>query len=407
MAFFEYKAVTPEGKVIEGTLEAADEQTVMTRLEEQGQLPIRVHIAGEAGPLGGLLGGLTSRRKRVPRADLLVFTQELSTLLNAGLTLDRSLTILSELTENAYLREVIKELLREVKGGKALSDAFATYPHVFPKIYVNMIRAGEAGGALDDILSRLGEYLERGEELRSYLVSALIYPMILSLVGAASIIVMLTFVIPKFAVIFENAGAPVPLPMKILLFLSGVVVSYWWAALVATAGVWYLIRRRLATPEGRMSWDRRKLKLPVIGAVLQKLEVSRFGRTLGTLLQSAVPLIQSINIVKEVIGNQAMAAAMEPIKSGVKKGEGLANPVREADIFPPFALHLLQVGEETGRLDVMLLKIAETYDRDLRTSMKRLISLFEPAIILGMGVVVGAMVVSMLYSIFSINDIPL
>jgi len=407
MAFFEYKAVTPEGKVIEGTLEGADEQTVMARLEEQGQLPIRVHAAGDAGPFSGLLGGVLSRRKRVPRGDLLIFTQELSTLLNAGLTLDRSLTILSELTENAYLREVIKELLREVKGGKALSDAFATFPHVFPKIYVNMIRAGEAGGALDDILSRLAEYLERGEELRSYLVSALIYPIILAIVGASSVVVMLTFVIPKFAVIFENAGAPVPLPMKILLFISGLVVSYWWVALIAGIGTWYLIRRWLATPEGRMNWDRRKLKLPIVGGVLQKLEVSRFGRTLGTLLQSAVPLIQSINIVKEVIGNQAMAAAMEPIKSGVKKGEGLANPVRESAIFPPFALHLLQVGEETGRLDAMLLQIADTYDRELRTSMKRLIALFEPAIILAMGVVVGAMVVSMLYSIFSINDIPL
>ncbi|HXK59098.1 MAG TPA: type II secretion system F family protein [Acidobacteriota bacterium] len=402
MGFFEYKAVTPEGKVVEGTLEAADEQTVMTRLREQGQLPIRV-VSSEAGGTWSIF----SRRKRVPRADLLVFTQELSTLLKAGLPLDRSLSILSELTENQYLREIVKDVLREVKAGKSLSEAFGAYPHVFPKVYVNMIKAGEVGGALDEILMRLSEYLERSEELRSYFVSALIYPAILAGVGAASIIIMITFVIPKFAEIFENAGAPIPLPMKIMLGISGFLTSYWWLLVGLIFGSWYLTRRYLRTPQGRMAWDRRLLKLPLLGGVYQKLEVSRIGRTLGTLLASAVPLIQSLNIVKDVIGNQVMAAAMEPIKSGVKKGEGLAGPVREAGVFPPFALHLLQVGEETGRLDVMLLQIAETYDRELRTALKRLIALFEPAIILLMGIVIGTMVVSMLYSIFSINDVPL
>ena len=195
MAFFAYKAVTPEGKVVEGTLEAADEQTVTTRLQEQGQLPIRISSTDATGALSGGLNFL-ARRKRVPRSALLVFTQELSTLLKAGLPLDRSLSVLSELTENEYLREIVKELLREVKGGKSLSEAFGSYPHVFPKIYVNMIKAGEVGGALDEILERLREYLERAEELKSYFVSALIYPLILGAVGTASIIVMITFVIP-------------------------------------------------------------------------------------------------------------------------------------------------------------------------------------------------------------------
>jgi general secretion pathway protein F len=406
MGFFEYKAVTPDGKVVEGTLEAADEQTAVSRLEEQGQLPIKVASTEQRSVLTGNIS-LFWRKKRVPKTDLLVFTQELCTLLNAGLPLDRSLSILSQLTENAYLREIVKELLREVKGGKSLSEAFAAYPHVFPKIFVNMITAGEVSGTLDKILARLAEYLERGEELRNYFISALIYPCILALVGAASIIIMITFVIPKFAAIFENAGAPIPLPMKIMLASSGFLVGYWWLILALVGGVWYLLRRRLQSEEGRLNWDRRVLRLPLLGGVFQKLEVSRFGRTLGTLLNSAVPLIQSINIVKETINNQAMAAAMEPIKSGVKKGEGLATPIREANIFPPFALHLLEVGEETGRLDAMLLQIADTYDRELRTALKRLVALFEPAIILVMGLVIGTMVVSMLYSIFSINDVPL
>lgn len=406
MTLFRYKAVTPEGKVVEGTLEAADQQTVLARLEEQGKLPIKVHSGEEAGLLGREIQ-LPWKRRRVPQSDLLIFTQELSTLVEAGLTLDRSLSILVELTSNAYLSEIIHELLREIRGGKSLSEAIGIYPQVFPKLYVNMVRAGEAGGALDQILKRLVEYLEEVEELRSHLTSALIYPAVLTSVAAVSIGIMVLFVIPNFAVIFENAGAPVPLPMRVLLAIAAILTGYWWLLVGLGVGAWWVFKSRLDTEEGRLNWDRMLLKTPVLGPVLQKAEVSRFSRTLGTLLQSAVPLIQSINIVKDVVGNQAVAVAMEPIKSGVKKGEGLAKPVREAQIFPPFALHLLEVGEKTGRLDAMLLKIADAYDRELRTTLKRLVALLEPCIILFMAVVIGVMVVSLLYSILSINDVPL
>ncbi len=406
MAFFQYKAVAPDGKVIEGTLEGVDEQAIMARLEAQGKSPIKVFSGEESGLLGWELK-LPWQRKRVPQNDLLVFTQELSTLIQAGLPLDRTLSILAELTENTYLREIVRELLQEIKGGKSLSEALAMYPSVFPKVYVNMVKAGEMGGAMDQILERLREYLESAGEMRDYLISSLIYPAILAFVGVSSIIVMVVFVIPKFAVIFENAGAPIPLPMKIMLGMSSILTNYWWLFIAVGLGSWYWFRHYLTTQEGRLSWDRRLLTVPLLGSVLQKAEVSRFSRTLGTLLRSAVPLIQSINIVKEIVGNQAIASAMEPIKSGVKKGAGLSKPIREAEIFPPFALHLLQVGEETGRLDDMLLQIADTYDRELKTAMKRLIALFEPAIILVMGLVIGLMVVSMIYSIFSINDVPL
>ena len=407
MAFFQYKAVTPDGKVVEGTLEAVDQEAALTRLQEQGQLPIKVFSSEEKGGLLSREIRLPWQRKKVPQRDLLIFSQELSTLVKAGLTLDRSLSVLSDLTENAHLAEVVRELLREIKGGKALSDALSAHPQVFPKVYVNMVRAGEVGGALDQILIRLVDYLEDVEELRSYLISALIYPCILTFVGSASIIVMVTVVIPKFAVIFENAGAPVPFPMQVLMGLSGFLTGYWWLILLMIGGGAYWLNTLLKTEEGRLNWDRQMLKLPIFGTVLRKIEVSRFTRTLGTLLQSAVPLIQSINIVKEIVENQAIASTMESIKSGVKKGEGLTAPIREAGIFPPFALHLLAVGEETGRLDDMLLQIAEAYDRELRISLKRLVALFEPAIILVMGLIIGLMVVSMLYSIFSINDVPL
>jgi general secretion pathway protein F len=406
MAFFRYKAVTPDGKVVEGTLEAVDQQTVVSRLQEQGQLPVKVSSGEDTGFLSRQFE-LPWKKKRVSQAELLIFTQELSTLIRAGLTLDRSLRILANLTENVYLSEVVAELLKEVKSGRSLSEALSKFPQVFPKVYVNMVKAGEVGGALDQILERLVDYLEDVEELRGYLISSLIYPCVLTFVGAVSIIIMMFFVVPKFSVIFENAGAPVPLPMVIMLFVSGVLTGYWWLLLGVAFGLGYRLKTRLATEEGRLNWDRKMLRLPVFGPVFQKVEVSRFSRTLGTLLKSTVPLIQSINIVKDVVNNQAIASTMESIKSGVKKGEGLTAPIREAQIFPNFALHLLEVGEETGKLDDMLLQIAETYDRELKLSLKRLVALFEPVIILVMGLVIGVMVVSMLYSILSINDVPL
>ena len=406
MPFFQFKAVTPEGKVVEGTLEAADEKSANFRLEEQGQMPIRISSEEASGLLGREFR-LPWERKRVSQHDLLVFTHELSTLSGAGLPLDRSLSILVQLSENDYLKEIVGDLLKEIKSGKSLSEGLALYPRVFPRIYINMVKAGEVGGALDVILERLREYLENSQELKSYIVSALIYPCILVFVAIVSFVILMGFVIPKFAVIFDNAGAPIPLPMQIMLFISAILSGYWWL-IAAVAGIsWYFFRRWLNTPEGRLIWDRRLLALPLLGPVLQKLEVSRFSRTLGTLLNSSVPLISSINLVKEVVNNQAIAVAMEPIKAGVKKGEGLVLPIRRENVFPPFALHLLEVGEETGQLDSMLLQVADTYDRDLKTALKRLIAFFEPAIILIMGVVFGFVIVSILYSILSINDVPL
>ncbi|HSR67685.1 MAG TPA: type II secretion system F family protein [Acidobacteriota bacterium] len=407
MPLFDYKAVTPDGKIVEGSLQAPSEREAMIKLAEQGQTPVSVLTSGASK-------GLLSRELHLPwqiggvsRKELLIFTQELSTLVKAGLPLDRSLNLLAELTENEQLSEIIRQALREIKSGKSLSDALGDHPQVFPRIYVNMVKAGELGGVLDQILERLVEYLESAQELREYLRSALIYPAILTFVSLASVVIMLTFVIPRFADVFESASMPVPMPMQIMLGFSGFITGYWWLILLAMAAIWYFFQRYISSPEGRLSWDSALLRVPMLGPLLQKLEVSRFARTLGTLLKSAVPLIQSINIVKEVISNRRIADAMEPMKSGVKKGEGLAKPFRETAVFPPFAVHLLEVGEETGRLDAMLLQIADAYDRELKTSMKNLLALVEPAIILFMGLVIGIMVVSMLYSIFSINNVAI
>ncbi len=406
MPLFKFKAVTPEGRMTEGTLEAVDQNAAFAKLQEQGQLPIKVVSSEERGILGAEFI-LPWKRKRVRRADLLVFTQELATLIGAGLPLDRSLTILGGLTENEYLRGIVKDLLREIKGGKSLSDAMANYPHVFPKLYVSMVKAGEAGGALDVILLRLIEYLEEAEELKNYFTSSMIYPLILGTVSSAAIILMVTFVIPKFADIFENAGAPVPLPMKIMLGISGLITGYWWLILLVIIGSFLMFRRHLNSEKGRRQLDTALLRMPLVGSLMTQLEVSRFSRTLGTLLKSAVPMLQSINIVREVVGNTIISSALDNVIAGVKKGDGLAKPLQETRVFPDFSIHLLEVGEETGRLDEMLIRVADTYDRDVRNTVKRLVALFEPLIILFMGVVIGLMVVSMLYSIFSINNVPL
>ncbi len=406
MAFYQYKAVSPNGKVVEGSLEAVDRQTALSRLQSQGQLPIKVQAEGGVGWLGREFK-MPWQRPRVSQADLLIFTQELSALTQAGLPVDRSLSILTQLTENSYLKSIVKEILTEIKAGKSLSEGLAMYPQVFPKIYFNLVKAGEFSGALDQILERLAEYLEKFQELRSHVVSSLIYPLILVVVAIVSSIILIGFVIPKFAVIFDNAGAPIPLPMKILLGASGFVTGSWWLILITGVIIWVFFKRWLNSEEGRLSWDRQMLRLPLLGKVVERIEVSRFSRTLGTLLTSSVPMIQSINIVKEVIENRAIASAMEPIKAGVKRGEGLVQPIRRSGVFPSFAVHLLEVGEETGRLEEMLMQIGQTYDRELKTSLKRLIAFFEPVIILVMGVVFGVMIVSILYSILSINDVPI
>jgi general secretion pathway protein F len=406
MASYEYRAMTVDGRVVDGTLEGLDDRSVIGKLRDQGLLPIKV----SSGPKGSLFSRTFSFQltgTKVGPRELLAFTQELGTLVKAGLPLDRSLSILTDLTVNDHFREVIRDVLDEVRGGKSLADSLAKHPRVFPKIYVNMVRAGEAGGVLQNILDRLAEYLESAQDLKNYFTSSLIYPALLALVGTSSMIVLVLFVIPQFTVIFENAGAPMPLPMKIMLAISTFLRGWWWFLLLIVVSIFVFCRRYLQTDQGRLAWDRQLLRLPLVGTLVHKMEVARFSRTLGTLLRSSVPLLNAMTIVKEIVYNQAIASKMDSIKSGIKKGEGISAPIREANVFPPFALHLVEVGEETGNLDAMMLQIADTYDKDVRNSLKRLVAFFEPAMILVMGLVIGTMVVSMLTAIFSINDVPL
>jgi general secretion pathway protein F len=401
MATFLYKAVNAQGRFAEGRMDAADKRGVVSQLETMGLIPVTVEEPVGSRP--SAFSGLHLRR--ISRRDILFFTEELSTLVHAGLPLDRTLSIIAETVQKPALRAVVENVLRQIKGGKSLAEAMAAHPKCFSRLYVNMIRAGEAGGVLDPILARLVEFERAADELRGYLISSLIYPCLLASVGLGSIGILLWFVIPKFGAIFTDAGAAIPAGTLFLLWLSEATRDYWWAVLLGIAGSIVALRFWINSPSGSRTWDMLTLRTPLLGSTLLKIEVARFARTLGTLTASAVPLISSVRIVQQVVRNQIVAEAISKIADGAKRGEGVAKPMRAAGVFPDLAVHLVEVGEETGRIDTMLLQIADAYEKDVRTSVKALTSVFEPAIILVMGVIVGAVVLSMLMAIFSINEI--
>ena len=406
MAAYAYRASTLDGKIIEGTMEAPDNASVSLKLQDMGLLPVRVAAASRKSLLSMEIQ-LPSRNRRARPKDVLIFTKEMHTLVRSGFPLDRSLAVLGQLAESPRMAEVIQDVLKEVKGGKSFSEGLAKYPDVFPKVYANMIKAGEAGGALEEILGRLVSYMETSENLRSYIIGALIYPALLSLVGLVSVTILTLFVVPRFAQIFQDMGVALPLPMMILKAISQLLSGYWWALGAAIILVVAYFRKFRASPEGRLRLDRLFLRLPLVGNVIRKIEVARFSRTLGTLLHGGVPLLQAMTIVRDIVGNQAIGATIEPIRNGIKKGEGVAQPMKQSGVFPPLAMHLIEVGEESGKLDAMLGQVADTYDSEVRNAVKNLIALFEPALIVVMGLVIGTIVVSMLLAIFSINDVPL
>jgi general secretion pathway protein F len=395
-----------EGKMVEGTMEATDDVVASMKLQEMGLLPVRIGSTSQKTVISRQIEW-PWKGKKARRKDLLIFTQELHTLVRSGFPLDRSLAILSQLAESPLMAEVIQDVLKEVKGGKSFSEALAKYPAVFPKVYVNMVKAGEAGGVLEEILGRLASYLVTSEDLRSYIVGAMIYPALLSMVGVVSITILTLFVVPKFTAIFQDMGVPLPLPMAILKGLSSFLSGFWWLIIIAILLVGFYFKRFRDSEEGRMKLDRWLLRIPLVGITLRKVEVARFSRSLGTLLHGGVPLLQAMTIVREILGNQSIAAAVDPIRNGIKKGEGIAQPMKQSGVFPPLAMHLIEVGEESGKLDSMLIQVGDVYDVEVRNSIKNLIAFFEPALILVMGIIIGTIVVSMLMAIFSINDIPL
>jgi general secretion pathway protein F len=385
-----------EGAIVEGAVEATDEKSAIEKLKNTGIIPLKV-----TAPEEGIKKRISLRSSR---SNLLTFSTELSALLSAGLPLDRSLNILSGISESKDMKNIIQSILKSIREGSSFSDALQRHPRVFPRLYISMIRAGEAGGVLDVVLDKLNEFLESAKALKDHIISVMIYPIFLVFASGLSIIILLTYVLPKFSSIFNEFGNSLPLSTQILLTLSNALKSYWWflLLLVITGGL--IFKHQIKSERGGYKWDAFKLKMT--GEIIRKLETARFCRTLGTLLKSGVPLLQALNNAKDVISNQVMASAIDSVSEGAKEGKGIAVPLSDANVFPPLALSMIKVGEETGQLDNMLLKVATTYEKSLNVAIKRFVSILEPVMILGMGLIIGFIVISMLMAIFSITELP-
>ncbi|MBZ0160887.1 MAG: type II secretion system F family protein [bacterium] len=408
MGTFQYTATDRTAKIIQGSMEAADERAVVAWLQANGYYPIRI---GQAGGAVAARPGQIRFQIQLSRGpstqDILAFTQQLATLLEAGMELDRSLAILLDLTDNQRFRSILRGTLADIQSGSSFADSLAKHPRLFSRLYVNMVKAGEASGVLEVILSRLAGFMERSKAVRDEVTSALIYPILLLLVGGGAVVVMMNFVIPRFAQIFADTKQLMPLPTRILLAISAFTTGYWWVFVGLIVLGWIGLRAYLQTEQGKMQWDQWKLALPLLGGLIQEIEVSRFARTFGTLLQSGVPVLNAVSIVKETVTNRVIAGAMSRLQEGVKRGEGISGPLRAAGAFPSFSIHMARVGEETGKLEEMLIRVADTYDDRVRRTVKRLTSLLEPVLILSLGLIVGFIVLSMLLAIFSINELPL
>ncbi|MEK7196629.1 MAG: type II secretion system F family protein, partial [Nitrospirota bacterium] len=379
------------------SLDALNEDAIKSDLRVRGLIPLSIKPVEAKN---------VSLFERVTQKDLLIFTQELGNLLESGLPVDRALYVLSESSEKKTFRAIIREVYIDIQRGQSLSQALSKHK-IFPGLYVNMIKAGEAGGILEAVIKRLASFLETSATFREEMTSALVYPMVLTIVGGLAVVFLMLYVIPKFAKIFADMGQALPLPTTILLNISTFFISYWWAVAGLVTIAVIATRRYIMTSEGKTFVDSLKLKTPVIKRLNLKLIIARFSRTLGTLLQSGVPILEAIGISRTVVGNEIMSNRLKAIEDGISKGNGIAKPLKESNIFPPVVVQMVIVGEETGRLDETFLLIAERFETESRSLIKRVVRLYEPVLILLMGIVVGFIVISMLLAIFSINEIPI
>jgi general secretion pathway protein F len=406
MPTFFYKATDTSGKIIDGTIEAKDESVVVDRLHEQGYYPIQIGLP--SATRGDLIseGRIKALLGRVGGKDVLNFTQQLAILLEAAVPLDVSLSTLVELSRKGKFQNLVRKILEDVHAGVTFSDSLAKYPSVFSKMYVRMVRSGEASGNLSTVLSYLAEFLERSQRLREEIISALIYPILITLVSLGAIGILITTVVPRFATIFENMGQQMPMTLSVLILLSEGIKSYWWAGLGTLSAGILLYRHFIKDPEIRLTLDSWKLKIPLVKNFVQGKEVARFSRTLGTLIAGGVPLLPALQIVREVVENTYIASQVRSISERITEGQNISRPLGESQVFPPMAVRMLAVGEEVGKLVEMLFKIADIYDEEVRRTLNRFIRLIEPLIIVIMGLIVGLLVYSIATSIFSISNIP-
>ncbi|MCP5420423.1 MAG: type II secretion system F family protein [Gammaproteobacteria bacterium] len=404
MPLFRYEAVNAAGELVKESVEAPSQEAVVKQVQDQGLLLITVQEAG-ASALIGLNQPLFGKRYRVSQKELVILTEEMAKLLKAGLPLDRAFTILVGIADEGPVKQLLSRIQDQVRGGSSLADAMEAQRGVFSRFYLNMIRAGEAGGSLEVVMNRLADFMERSKALRESVTSAMIYPAILVGVAALSVIILLTFVIPQFQQLFADAGKTLPLATQIVIALGDAVRHYWWLGGGLAFLLVLFLRRQMSDPHARLRLDQWFLRIPLVGDLIAKVEMARFSRTLGTLLGNGVALLNALAIVKETMTNQVMSAALTPVADNLKAGQGLAEPLMETGLFPKLAVHMIRVGEETGQLQEMLLQVADTYDGEVQATVKRLLTLLEPALIIGLAAVIAGIIMSILVAILSLNDL--
>jgi general secretion pathway protein F len=408
MPRYSYRAVTPGGDVSSGELEAANESEIVERLRDQGLLPMQI-----AQALGVATGPRAARPvragwfapRRVTRDNVLGITRELATLLRAGLPLDRALELLISLAPSPPAAVMLQGIRDEVRGGKSLSQALDARREIFSRFYVNIVRAGEAGGALGTVLQRLADTMERTKELRDSVRSALIYPTILIFVAVASVMVLLIYVVPQFQSTFAQAGKALPVPTQVVIVVGTFLRNWWWALIPGIALAALAFRRRGRIPSVRRARDARLLRLPLVGDLIAKVEVARFARTLATLLANGVTLLGALSIVRDTMGNVVLSSALDGVTAKLREGKGFGRPLAETDLFPRLATQMILVGEESGRLEEMLGRVADVYDREVATAIKRFLAVLEPVLILGLAVMVGGIVFSILLGVMGMSEL--
>lgn len=402
MTQFRYRAVSAAGEMLQGQMEAASVEEVIGHLQDQGHTPLDARLADAAG--GG--DGLAALFRRGPFSgdQLAQFTHQLATLLGAGQPLDRALGILLDLPEGERAKKLIERVRDRVRGGTPLSQAMDEEHGVFPRLYISLVRAGEAGGSLEDTLRRLADYLERSQQLRGSIVNALIYPAFLMVGVLGSLVLLLAYVVPQFVPIFQDMQVPIPLITRAVLALGDTLQSWGWLILLLVVGGILLWRARLREPEARLAWHARLLGMKLVGPLLLKVETARIARTLGTLLKNGVPLLSSLGIARQVTANRALDEALAQAAEQVKGGHGLSLALAQSQRFPRLAIQMVQVGEEAGQLDTMLLKVADTFDLESRRSIDRLLAALVPALTIVMTVLVAIIMAAILLPLLNLTS---
>jgi type IV pilus assembly protein PilC len=433
MPTFTVEAMDNQGKRVKAEIDATSANDAIAKAKQKGLKPMNVKPKADGhgapagapppgappgappakeaqAPIGAVpTGGRVAKKSlffagKVRHKQLTQFTQQLSVLMDAGLPIVRSLKILGTQQKPGLLKNILVEVADDVETGSSFSEALGKHPKTFDKLYVNMVKAGEAGGVLDVILQRLAAFMERMEALRRKIIGASIYPVVVIVIAVAVVLAIMTFIVPKFEDVFKQVNVPMPGLTLILMGISSFIKGFWWAIILAPFAAWFSIKAWGRTKSGRVTVDRLKLNAPLVGPIIKKSVISRFCRTLGTLLQSGVPILEALSIVKNATGNEVVAAAIEKVHDSIREGESIAGPLAASGVFDDIVINMIDVGEETGELDKMLLKIADNYDAEVDAAVSALMSVLEPMLIVGLGLTVGFIVVSLFLPLISLLE---